>query len=253
MNEKEFISTFLKQHRPEFDVDANVNLLLDAATRPLTNKSLAEAVFHVEHKLVLAPEYASAWSEHLLYHEDQNTLAHRRIFLAEMRKNELQKRYVHDYNALVKELGEDLRGLPIEDLREIAATRRENARRKSLDVDELRTLAREERPVPQADELPLTYVPFGKKREVELTAEVLKRAGSRNAELSVRDFKWLVERYGSEAVNQRMNPASMKKYELLPKEVSREQVLQALRTEAARSWVRRFGADQLNKRIFELG
>ena len=69
----------------------------------------------------------------------------------------------------------------------------------------------------------------------------------------MRDFKWLMERFGSEAVNQRINPASVKKYEPLPKEVTREQVLVALRTEAARSWVRRYGADALNKRIFNIG
>jgi len=252
MNEKEIITAFVKQHRPEFDVDANVNLLLDVAQRPITPQGLFVAVNAIEHRLLLSPEYASAWSEHLLYHEHENTLAHRRPFLESLRKQELQKQYVHDYNDLIAELGESLRGLPIEDLREIQATRRENARRKSLNREELGVLARQEHPAPQADELPLTYVPFGKKREVELTAEVLKRAGSRNAELSLPDFKWLIERYGSKAINERINPASVKRFEELPAHITREQVLAALRTEAARSWVRRYGADALNKRIFEL-
>jgi hypothetical protein len=61
----------------------------------------------------------------------------------------------------------------------------ENAHRRSLSVPELRELARRERPVPQPDELPLTYIPIGKKKEVELTADVLRRAGTRTGDLNV--------------------------------------------------------------------
>src|SRR6266481_1307164 len=125
--------------RPEFAVGANGPMLLDKASRPLTVESLIHAANQLEDVLLLAPAYQSAWDEYKFYNSEKSGLAFRRIFLEKMRKEELQATYVHDYNALVKELGEDNRGLPIADLREIAATRRENARRKSLSGEELRT------------------------------------------------------------------------------------------------------------------
>jgi len=80
----------------------------------------------------------------------------------------------------------------------------ENARRKSLSVSELHELARLERPVPQPDSLPETYIPIGKKRPVELTADVIRRAGTRTGELSIADLKFLIRRYSSTEVNKRL-------------------------------------------------
>jgi len=80
----------------------------------------------------------------------------------------------------------------------------ENARRRSLPMEELKQLARQERPVPQPDVLPQFYVPIGKKREVELTADVLRRAGTRTGEISTADLKFLIRRYGASEVNKRL-------------------------------------------------
>jgi hypothetical protein len=73
----------------------------------------------------------------------------------------------------------------------------ENARRKAMSVDELRQLARQERPVPQPDALPQFYTPMGNKEAVELTAEVLRK-------LSTADLKFLIRRFGASEVNKRL-------------------------------------------------
>ncbi len=80
----------------------------------------------------------------------------------------------------------------------------ENARRRALPMAELKQLARQERPVPQPDALPETYIPIGKKDPVELTAEVISRAGSRTGEISTADLKFLIRRYGTSEVNKRL-------------------------------------------------
>src|SRR6266404_1390996 len=105
MNDREVIAAFLKEHRPEFEVGANVNSLSDRASRPLTVESLSSAVIRVEDKLLLAPAYRSAWDAFALYNEDKNTIAHRREFLEQMRQKEIKGAEKHEYNSLLKELG----------------------------------------------------------------------------------------------------------------------------------------------------
>ena len=154
--------------------------------------------------LLITPALKSAWDAFTLYYPERNTIAHRRQFLDALRQQEIKGAEKREYNDLIKELGrEDLRGIPLQDLREIAATQRENKRRKSLNGSQLSELARTERPVPQPAELPQFYTPFGKKEAVELTAQVLQDAGKRNAALSIYDLKFLVNRYGSK-VNERL-------------------------------------------------
>jgi hypothetical protein len=84
----------------------------------------------------------------------------------------------------------------------------ENARRKSLSVSELHKLSRQENPPPQPDALPQFYTPIGKKKPIELTAEVLRNSGNRNAELSTADLKFLIRRFGSSEVNKRLGVQS---------------------------------------------
>lgn len=80
----------------------------------------------------------------------------------------------------------------------------ENARRRALPMAELQQLARQERPVPQPDALPQFYTPIEKNRTVELTADVLRRAGTRTGEISTADLKFLIRRYGASEVNKRL-------------------------------------------------
>jgi hypothetical protein len=80
----------------------------------------------------------------------------------------------------------------------------ENARRRSLSMSELHELSRVENPVPQPDTLPETYVPIGKKRPVLLTADALRRAGTRTGEISIADLKFLLRRFGPSEVNKRL-------------------------------------------------
>jgi hypothetical protein len=81
----------------------------------------------------------------------------------------------------------------------------ENARRRSLSMQELQKLARQESsPLPQPDVLPQFYVPLGKKRPVELTADAIRRAGTRTGEISIADLKFLIRRYSSTEVNKRL-------------------------------------------------
>jgi len=252
MNDQEILAKFFEA-RPEFAVQANGSTLLDKVSRPLTVDSLISAASQLEHVLLLAPAYQSAWDEFTFYNPERTNTAERRVFFEAMRKKEQQAAYVHNYNRLIEEVGEVNRGLPISDLQELAATKRENARRKALTSDELRTLAREERPLPKAAELPTVYtLPNG--TEIVLTADILKAAGTRNAALSLRDFRFLCERYGSAAVNERMGVPSVQKkqYDPLPDSITRAEVIQALRGPAAHIWKRKYGIDQLNKRVFEV-
>jgi hypothetical protein len=80
----------------------------------------------------------------------------------------------------------------------------ENARRRALPIAELQKLARQERPVSQPDALPQFYTPIGKRCEVELTADVLRRAGTRTGDISTADLKFLIRRYGASEVNKRL-------------------------------------------------
>jgi hypothetical protein len=79
-----------------------------------------------------------------------------------------------------------------------------NAERRAMSVSELRELSRQENPAPTVPELPLTYTPIGKKKEVQLTADVLRRAGTRTGELSTNDLKFLIRRFGASEVNKRL-------------------------------------------------
>jgi hypothetical protein len=195
----EILTKFYKL-RPDLDVRANDGFLIEKAEKPISIPSLLVAAHQLEDTLLLTLAYQSAWDEFVFYNPEKKSTAFLRQFLEEMR----QKEQKYEYDSLLKELGrEDLRGIPLEDVREIAATQRENNRRKSLPVPQLRELSRLERPVPQPNELPQLYTPFGKKEAVELTAQVLQDAGKRNAALSVYDLKFLVHRYGSK-VNERI-------------------------------------------------
>jgi hypothetical protein len=172
--------------------------------------------------------------------------AHRIAFIEALRAKEM----IAEQARLVEELGESFRGLPLEDLRQIAETRKENARRKSLSKEELSALARQERPTPTADELPQFYTPRGHTQQIELTPEVLRTAGRPNSPLPYWDFKYLNSRYPGQ-VNERMNGSSQRRYKELPPSVTREQVIAAVANkELARIWLREYGSTNLNNRIF---
>ncbi len=204
MNDQQTLAEFYRL-RPELDVRANDGFLIEKAGEPISIQSLMVAANKLEGTLLITPAYESAWDEFLFHNSEKKGAAFRRQFLEEMRLKEIQSAEKHEYNSIIKELGrEDLRGLPLEDLREIAATHRENKRRKSLTVSELRELSKAENPAPQPDALPETYVPIGKKRPVELTADVLRRAGTRTGEISTADLKFLIRRYGASEVNKRL-------------------------------------------------
>jgi hypothetical protein len=80
----------------------------------------------------------------------------------------------------------------------------ENARRKALPMSDLKKLAFEERPVPQPGALPQWYTPIARKKEIELTAEVLRNSGKRNADLSTADLRFLIRRFGASELNKRL-------------------------------------------------
>ena len=246
IDEKLFLE-FCKR-RPEYARQANESTLYEVVSSPATVESLVAAADQVEHKLLIAPTYQSAWDAHVLY-GGQKGLAQRRAFFEKMREKENQAAYVAEYNALVKELGEDLRGLQITDLRELAAVKRENHRRKSLSGEELRELIRKENPRPTREELPWDYTPRGHTQQITLTPEVLRTAGQPNAPLPYWDFKYLNSRYPGQ-INERMNPTK-KQYTPLPPHITREDVIHVLRGPAAQIWIRNYGSDALNRRIFQ--
>jgi hypothetical protein len=90
----EAILAFLKEHRPEFAVEKeaflrqNIEQIQLRVEPPLTQQSMWEAVDRLDeqNKLVLAAEYASAWSQHVLYHEEKSGFAFRKEFLTKMRE-----------------------------------------------------------------------------------------------------------------------------------------------------------------------
>jgi hypothetical protein len=248
IDEKLFLE-FCKR-RPEYAVQANESSLYDLASSPATVESLCAAANRLEDKLLLTPAYQSAWDEFVFLNPDRNGIAFRREFFKKMREKENQAAYVAEYNDLVKELGEDLRGLQITDLRELAAVKRENRRRKSLSGEQLRDLSRIENPRPIREELPWQYTPRGHTQQIALTPEVLRTAGQPNAPLPFWDFKYLNSRYPGQ-INERMN-AAPKQYKPLPDNITRADVIRALRGPAARIWVRDYGHDALNKKIFEV-
>jgi hypothetical protein len=247
MNDKEVLAQFYKE-RPEFARDCNGWLLLERAKKPLTIENLTAAANQLEGVLALHPDYEEAWLQFLEYNPGQGKgLAFRRQFFEELREKESKR----EYEALVKELGENLRGLPLSDLREIDATRKENKRRLSLNKEDLRDLCIQENP-PQArrDELPQFYTPRGHSQQIELTPEVLRTAGRPNAPLPFWDFKYLNSRYPGQ-INERLNGNSQRRYKPLPMEVTREHVITAMRNkELAPIWLREYGSTNLNNRIF---
>ncbi len=122
MNDQEIIAK-LFESRLEFAVQANSSSLLERAAKPITVESLNAAADQLRDTLLLASACESAWQEHKFYNPDRKNLAERSLFIEKWRKQEL----LHEYNSLLKELGrEDLRGIPLGDLREIAAIEREN-------------------------------------------------------------------------------------------------------------------------------
>ena len=202
MNDKETLAAFYRR-RPELDVRANDGFLLEQATKPISIQSLTIAANQLESTLLITKEYQSAWDEFVFYNPEKNRMAFRRQFLDEMREKEIQLEAKHEYNSIIKELGrEDLRGLPLETLR----VHRENKRRKSLSASELHKLSQLENPAPSTkpDALPQFYTPIGRKREIELTAETLRKAGTKTGELSIGDLKFLIRRYSSTEVNKRL-------------------------------------------------
>jgi hypothetical protein len=236
--------------RPEYGLQANESILYEVSPSQ-TVEGLCRAADQQEDKLLLAPEYASAWSAFVFHNPGKEGTAFKREFLKKMRDKEIQAAYERAYNDLVRELGEQLRGLPISDLQEIAATRRENARRKALSAEQLRELSRAENPRTTREELPLLYTPRGATQQITLSAEVLRTAGQPNSPLPLWDFKYLNTRYPGQ-INARMNAAEKPQYRKLPDDVTRQQVIAALRDrELARVWTRTYGADQLNSKIFQ--
>jgi hypothetical protein len=202
MNDKETLVAFYKL-RPELDVRANDGFLLEQATKPISIQSLTIAANQLESTLLITKEYQSAWDEFVFFNPEKNRMAFRRQFLDEMREKEIQLEAKHEYNTIFKELGrEDLRGLPLETLR----VHRENKRRKSLSASQLHELSQQENPAPttEPDALPQFYTPIGKRREIELTADVIRRAGTRTGEISITDLKFLIRRFGSTEVNRRL-------------------------------------------------
>lgn len=249
MIDEKLFSEFCKR-RPEYAFQANESMLYSVVSQPATVNSLCAAADQIEHKLLIAPAYKSAWDEFVFLNPDRNGIAFRREFFEKMRDKENQSAYVAEYNDLIKELGEDLRGLQITDLRELAEVKRENhRRRKSLSSEQLRELSRQENPRPIREELPWHYTPRGHTQQITLSPEVLRTAGQPNAPLPYWDFKYLNSRYPGQ-INERMNGASKQQHKPLPESVTRAQVIHALRGPAAQIWIRDFGSDQLNRRIF---
>jgi hypothetical protein len=255
----EAILAFLKEHRPEFvaEKEAYLRENIEKISARLAGQSLTAQSMHVvidrldeENPLTLAAEYDSAWNQHILYHEDKSGFAFRKECLNKMRTAEKRKSYVHEYNELIKFLGEDLRGHQIADLRELAAVKRENNRRKALPSEQLRELSRQENPRPDREQLPWHYTVRATGKQIELTAEVLSTAGRQNSQLPIWDFKYLNTRYPGQ-INARMNPAPEKKqYKPLPANVTGADVVRAMRGPAARIWLRDYGPDALNNKLF---
>lgn len=77
----------------------------------------------------------------------------------------------------------------------------ENARRKSMTLSELKTLARLETPAPTAPTLPMEITLPGRKTPTDIsTAAALKALANTN----MWAFKWLFNKYGSELLNARL-------------------------------------------------
>ena len=247
--ENEILKEFYERH-PELNVNANDNVLIEKAA-PVSLQNLEWAADQLEGALLLSPSYKSAWDAYVLYNPEKSGTAFKREFFSKLRDKEAKAAYEQEYEGLVKELGEQVRGLPIEDLRDIAATRRENARRKSLSSEQLRDLSRAENPRPNREELPMLYTPKGHTQQITLSAEVLRTAGQPGSPLPLFDFKYLNTRYPGQ-INARMNAAEKPQYKKLPDSVTKEQVIAALRDrELAKIWTRTYGADQLNSKIFQ--
>jgi hypothetical protein len=110
--------------RPELNVQANQNFLLDLAGKPVTIEGLTRAAAQLRDSLALAPAYEDAWDEHRYAHPSDNNSAGRALFIEKLRKKEVQQAESREYEALIKQVGEKWRGEPLERLREIAEKRR---------------------------------------------------------------------------------------------------------------------------------
>lgn len=193
MNDQQILTEFYQQLRPDLDVRANDRFLIEQSTKPVTVGSLYVSAAQLSAKLVLHPAYESAWQEFVFYNPDRKNLAERNLFLEQMRQKEIQSASRHEYNSLIRELDrEDLRGIPLQDLRELAATQRENNRRKSLSGPQLHELSKKENPLPQRGELPTSW--FG--ADIS-TPQALRSLAKKN----VASFKALCERFGTREVN----------------------------------------------------
>lgn len=118
MNDQQALAEFY-QLRPELDIRANDSFLIEKAA-PVSIHSLSVAAIQLEDKLLIAPAYESAWQAFVLYNPEKKGTAFRREFFEKMRDKEIQAAKKHEYDSLIKELGrEDLRGTPLQDLREI--------------------------------------------------------------------------------------------------------------------------------------
>jgi hypothetical protein len=193
MNDQQTLAEFYQRKRPDLNVRANDSFLIERAGKPITAESLLIAASQLEGTLLLTPAYQSAWNQFVLFNPKKKSTAFRRQFLDVMRQKEIQSAEKHEYNSLLKELGrEDLRGIPLRDLREIAATQRENNRRRSLNGSQLSDLALTERPLPTRGTLPSTW--FGADISTPVALRML-------AKKNIASFRALCERFGTTEVN----------------------------------------------------
>ena len=117
MNDQQILAEFYKL-RPDIDVNANDKTLIYTAS-PVSISSLSAAATRLESELLLAPAYKSAWDEYAFLNPDRSGIAFRREFLEKTRNKEIQLTAQREYDSLIKQFGENLRGTPIEKLREM--------------------------------------------------------------------------------------------------------------------------------------
>ena len=192
-DQQKTLAEFYQRKRPDLDVRANDSFLIEKAGKPISIQNLLVAANQLQDTLLLTPAYQSAWDGFVFYDPEKKGTAFRRQFLEQMRLKEIKSAEMHEYNSLLKELGrEDLRGILLRDLREIAATQRENSRRRSLNGSQLSELALTERPLPTRGSLPSTW--FGADISTPLALRTL-------AKKNIASFRALCERFGTTEVN----------------------------------------------------
>jgi hypothetical protein len=197
--------------QPWLDVRCNDAILLERAN-PVSVINIRSAASQLKDQLVIAAPFHEAWSEFTTANPDFDVQANRDVMFgllhgddpsleafedilqssrsmltvtarAQQRESDVQER--ERLIAAIGSYNKDLSVIPLEDLRDIFATKAENQRRRHLSVEELRKLARTETPAHQAAPLPAEYT-----KEILLTM-----ASDRLAKL--------VNRYG-DAVNDRL-------------------------------------------------